>query len=73
MSSYVKDRILFLLYESDLIEEEEKKKYFYLIRKMINADFIDNLDVVRMRFKMEKENKLNESKKLFFDRLLKEN
>ena len=73
MSRFIKDRILFLLSESELNEEDEKKKYFYLLRKMINADFIDNLDVVRMRFRMEKENKLSESKKLFFDRLLKEN
>jgi hypothetical protein len=69
MSNYIRSRITLLLKEFELIEEEEKKNFFYLVRKFANADFLNQLDIARMKFVLEKENKLNEHKSVLFTRL----
>jgi hypothetical protein len=70
---FVKDRLITLISDSEMVEESDKKCHFYLVRKMINADFLDNLDLVRMKFSLEKEGKLTEERKKLFDRLMQEN
>jgi hypothetical protein len=55
-----------------LVDESEKKAYFYLIRKMINADFMNNLDIIRMKFILEKNGKFTEETRILFDRLMQE-
>jgi hypothetical protein len=72
ISSHVKERIKILLFESEMNDECEKKSFYYLIRKMMNADFIDNLDIHKIKYTLEKEDKLTENRKVFFDRIMKE-
>ena len=73
VAELIKERLITLFKECEMIEESEKKSYFYLVRKMINADFIDNLDIIRIKFSIEKDGKLTEDRSVLFERLLKEN
>ena len=72
MGVFIKERITNLLKQNELTEESEKKSFYYLVRKMVNADFIDNMDIVRMKFDLSKGDQLTESKAVFFERLLKD-
>jgi hypothetical protein len=72
MGEFIRDRLLTVISDCDMVEESDKKSYFYLIRKMINADFMDNLDIVRMKFKLEKDGKFTEERKVLFDRIMQE-
>lgn len=53
-----------------MAEESERKTFYYLIRKMITADFMSNLDLVQMQFALQKEELLTENRKLLFNRII---
>jgi hypothetical protein len=72
MGEFIRDRLVTLISDCELIEESEKKAYFYLIRKMINADFMNNLDIVRIKFILEKNGMFTEERKILFERLTQE-
>lgn len=72
MGEFIRDRLVTLISDCELIEESEKKAYFYLIRKMINADFMNNLDIVRIKFTLEKNGMFTEERKILFERLTQE-
>lgn len=72
MGEFIRDRLVTLISDCELIDESEKKAYFYLIRKMINADFMNNLDIVRIKFILEKNGMFTEERKILFERLTQE-
>ena len=72
MANFIKNRIKTLISENDLTEETEKMSFYYLVRKMVNSDFMDNLDIARIRYALEKEEKITEDKRQLFERIIKD-
>lgn len=70
MSEFIKERVKSLISESEMEEETEKRSFYYLIRKLTNADFLNNLDIVNIKYALQNEGKMNENRKALFDRLM---
>jgi len=62
MSIHMKDRIINLLKQSESIEENEIVIYSNLIKKMVDSDFLNRIDISHMRFIIQKEKKFDEKK-----------
>ena len=60
ISFNIRERIFSLLKESDMIEEKEIVIYSNLIKKMADSDFLNQIDVAHIRFRLEKENKMDD-------------
>jgi hypothetical protein len=71
-SCYIKERVFSLIQDCDLYEESDKKSFYYLVRKMENADLINRLDIVQIKMKIEKEAKFTQEREILFNRLLNE-
>ncbi len=62
MSLYIRERIITLLKDSELNEETEIVLYANLIKKMMDSDFLNKIDVAHIRFRIQKEKKFDEKK-----------
>jgi len=62
MSYPIRDRIINLLRDSDLNEKTEILVYNNLIKKMLDSDLMNQIDVAHIRLILQKENKLDAEK-----------
>lgn len=70
MTQYMKERLICLLRTNEDLEEDEIKEFFRLFRKLLASQFINRVDVVQMRFTLDKESGLKEGKEILFSRVM---
>jgi len=72
MEKYIVERIKKLIIEIDLKEENENKSFYNLLRRMVDCSFMDNLDIVRLTYDLEKEEKITENIRELFQKITSE-